>query len=123
MLIYVKDILLRKDGLVIVKAVELADADYDELVLKSDVPVLIDFSSPTCGPCRALAPILDQLADEYADRVKIFKVNVFENVVVAGKLAVEALPTLVMMKAGAETGRLTGMQSKEKVKALIDSQL
>ncbi|MBQ2682515.1 MAG: thiol reductase thioredoxin [Thermoguttaceae bacterium] len=105
------------------KAMELADADYDELVLKSDLPVLIDFGSPTCGPCRALAPVLDQLADEYADKVKIFKVNVFENVAVAGKLAVEALPTLVMMKSGTETGRLTGPQNKEKVKALIESQL
>lgn len=102
------------------KAIELNETDFDAVVMKSDVPVLVDFWSPTCGPCRAVAPILDQLVDEYGDDAKFVKINIFENATVAGKLGVEMLPTLIIFDGGKMVERLTGAQSKDALMELLD---
>lgn len=102
------------------KAIELNENDFEAIVLQSDIPVLVDFWSTTCGPCRAIAPILDELAEEYADEAKIVKVNVFENTNVAGKLNVSSLPTLILFDQGQMVERLVGAQSKEKLQDILD---
>lgn len=99
---------------------ELAENDFDSAVINSEVPVLVDFWSPTCGPCRAVAPILDQLVDEYGDDAKFVKINIFDNANIAAKLGVEMLPTLIIFNQGKMVERLTGAQSKEKLMELLD---
>ena len=99
---------------------ELSEADFDSVVINSEVPVLVDFWSPTCGPCRAVAPILDQLVEEYGEDAKFVKINIFDNAQIAGKLGVEMLPTLIIFDQGKMVERLTGAQSKDALMDLLD---
>lgn len=102
------------------KVIDLNEKDFDTIVLSSEVPVLVDFWSPTCVPCRTVAPILEELAEEYGDDAKIVKINIFENVVVASKLSVSSLPTLIIFDKGNMVERLVGTQSKDKLTELLD---
>lgn len=102
------------------KAIELSEVDFDAVVMKSEVPVLVDFWSPTCGPCRAVAPILDQLVDEYGEDAKFVKINIFDNTGVAARLGVDMLPTLIIFDHGQMVERLTGAQSKDALMDLLD---
>ncbi|MDO4586414.1 MAG: thioredoxin [Planctomycetia bacterium] len=102
------------------KAIDLNENNFDAVVLQSDIPVLVDFWSTTCGPCRAIAPILDELAEEYAQEAKIVKVNVFENTNIAGKLNISSLPTLIIFDQGQMVERLVGAQSKERLQNLLE---
>lgn len=102
------------------KAIELDEKDFDAAVIASEVPVLVDFWSPTCGPCRAVAPILEQLVDEYGDDAKFVKINIFENTEVAQKLSVDILPTLILFSEGKMVERVTGAQSKDALMEMID---
>jgi len=102
------------------EVVELTEDNFDEVVLRSQIPVLIDFWSPTCGPCRALVPILEELAHENGDLALIAKVNVFECTAIAGKYGVSMLPTILFFLNGTVAQRMVGVQSKDKLQEALD---
>ena len=102
-------------------AEQITDATFDMQVLKSDQPVLLDFWAPWCGPCRALGPVIEELASEYAGRVQIGKMNVDENPVTSGKYGIRAIPTLILFKNGEAVEQVTGAVSKDAIKNMLDS--
>ncbi len=102
---------------------EANDFDFDQQVLESDVPVLVDFWAPWCGPCRMIAPALDQLAKEYAGRAKVVKVNVDENQATALKYQVRSIPYLLVFKNGQPVATQLGAVGKPQLAALLDKAL
>ncbi|MBU0993595.1 MAG: thioredoxin [Proteobacteria bacterium] len=98
--------------------IEIDDGSFEKEVLKSDKPVLIDFWAPWCGPCRAITPIIEEIAKEYGDKIKITKCNVDDNPITPGKYGVRAIPTLIVFNNGEIVDQITGMVAKAK---LIDS--
>jgi thioredoxin 1 len=93
----------------------VTDATFDAEVLKSGVPVMVDFFATWCGPCRRLAPVVDELAREYAGKLKVVKLDVDTSADVAGQYGITGVPTLLFFKAGAEAGRLMGLQPKPRI--------
>jgi thioredoxin 1 len=96
------------------------DGGFDQEVLNSDVPVLVDFWAPWCGPCRAIAPVVDVLASEYSGKVKIGKLNVDDNQGTAGRFNVRGIPTLLLFKGGQVVESIVGMAPKDDLKKVID---
>lgn len=101
------------------KAIELAEADFETAVLESALPVLIDFWSPSCGPCRAMAPVVERLAEEFDQTAKVMKVNIYENMALAERLGIETIPAFLIFKEGKEVERFTGPQKIEKLSKMI----
>lgn len=93
--------------------------NFDRTVMQSEKTVLIDFWAGWCGPCRMLAPIIDEIAEEYADTVTVGKINVDEQPQLAAAFGVESIPTLIAFKNGVPLGALVGLQTKESVIDLI----
>jgi thioredoxin 1 len=105
------------------KPVEIEEDKFDEVVLKSKTPVLVDFWAPWCGPCRMVAPIVDELAGEYAGKVSFVKVNVDNNQKVAGKYGVMSIPTLILFKDGKPMTNIVGFKPKDELKKSLDKAL
>ncbi|MEE4358729.1 MAG: thioredoxin [Desulfococcaceae bacterium] len=102
---------------------EIDDSGFDAEVLQSDLPVLVDFWAPWCGPCKAIAPTVEALAKEYGDKIKFAKCNVDENPITPGKFGIRAIPTLIFFKDGAVTEQITGMVAKAKLEEAINKVL
>ena len=105
------------------KAVEITDANFEEAVLRSDKPVLIDFWAVWCGPCRAVAPIVEELADEYAGRAVIGKLDVDANRETAVRYGIQAIPTLLLVKDGEVADRVVGIVDKNGLRGRLDALL
>ncbi|MCL2030571.1 MAG: thioredoxin [Oscillospiraceae bacterium] len=103
--------------------VQLSAADFTEAVLKSPQPVLVDFWAPWCGPCRALAPVIDALAEKYAGRARVGKLNVDDEGALAAQYGVMSIPTVVLFKDGKEVERTVGLRGQEDFEALLNSVL
>src|SRR3989454_12852120 len=99
--------------------VTVTDANFPQEVLKSSVPVLVDFWAEWCGPCKMVAPILDELATEYEDRIKIAKLNIDDFQGLATEYGIRAIPTLLIFKDGQVTDQIVGLRSKRDFKAKL----
>ena len=101
----------------------ITDANFDAEVLKSDIPVLVDFWAAWCGPCRQLVPIIDELAKEFKGKVKVGKLDTEENNNTPAKFGITAIPTLIVFKNGQVVNKMVGVKSKKDLKAALDAQL
>lgn len=102
---------------------DVTDATFQDQVLKSSKPVLVDFWAPWCGPCKIVGPIVEELGEEYKDKVTVLKMNVDDNPQVSGQYGVMSIPTLMVFKNGQPVKSTIGAQPKEALKQMIDESL
>lgn len=103
--------------------IEISDQEFQSRVIESKIPVLVDFWAPWCGPCRAVAPTLEQIASERAGRLVVAKVNVDEHGANAGRLGVHSIPTMILYQDGQERARFVGALDKTSLSRGIDEVL
>jgi len=101
----------------------VTEQSFDEIIQKSKVPVLIDFWAEWCGPCKMLTPVIEELAAEYGETVKIAKVNVDQQSNLAARYGIRSIPTIIIFRGGEIVEQMVGMQAKEALKAKLDSLL
>jgi thioredoxin 1 len=101
----------------------VTDSTFDPEVLKSDLPVLVDYWAEWCGPCKAIAPMLEEIAKDYGGKIKIAKLNVDENSATATKYGIRGIPTLMLFKAGDVAAQKIGALSKSQLTAFLDSNI
>lgn len=97
----------------------LTEATFENEVIKSDLPVLVDFWATWCGPCRMIAPIIEEIAKEYEGKVKVGKVNVDEQSALAAKYGIMSIPTLILFKNGEIAEKMVGLRSKEQIAEIL----
>ncbi len=105
------------------KIIYLSDDSFEEEVLQSDVPVLVDYWADWCGPCKMIAPVLEEIADEYDGKLKVSKLNIDENSGTPPKYGIRGIPTLMLFKSGNIEATKVGALSKSQLTAFIDSNL
>ena len=102
---------------------QINDSEFETKVLQSDLPSLVDFWAPWCGPCKAIGPVVEELSEEYAGKIQITKMNVDENPTTPGKYSIRAIPTLILFKNGQIVDQVTGAVGKSQLKSLLDKAL
>ena len=105
------------------KPTDTSDSTFEQDVLQSDVPVLVDFWAPWCGPCRMVAPVVEELSEDYDGKVKFVKLNTDENPQVSGKYGIRSIPTLLIFKKGEPVGQVVGFRPKSDLAKHLDSAL
>ncbi len=105
------------------KIVTVSDAEFESAVLQGDKPALIDFWAEWCQPCKMLAPTVEEIAGEYADKVLVGKLNVDDNPATATKYGIRGIPTLLLFKGGQVVQQLVGVKSKAEIKKVIDENI
>lgn len=105
------------------EVLHISDASFEQEVLRSEVPVLLDFWAPWCGPCKMIAPVLDELATEFGDKVKIAKINIDENEQVAAQFGVRSIPTLMLFKEGKSVATQVGALPKSQLAAFVQQHI
>jgi thioredoxin 1 len=103
------------------KVAHITDSDFELEVMKSSTPVLVDFWAPWCGPCRAIAPIVEELADDYAGRLKVVKVNVDDNPMTPARFGVRGIPNLIIVKNGQVAEQIIGAVPKQQLVRAVDT--
>ena len=99
----------------------ITESNFSQEVLKSDIPVLVDFWAPWCGPCKMLSPVIDELAKDYAGKVKICKVNTDENMNLSSQFQITSIPCLILFKNGKPVNKIVGFRPKNDIKQEIDN--
>jgi thioredoxin 1 len=105
------------------KITDVGDNNFDAEVLRSDLPVLVDFWAPWCGPCKSIAPIVEQIAVEYEGKLKVTKLNVDDHPVTASRYGIRGIPNLIILKAGAVKEQIVGAVPKAKLVSAIEKAL
>jgi len=103
--------------------IEMTVANWDEEVVKSDIPVIVDFWAAWCGPCRAIAPIVEEISNDYAGKVKVGKLDVDNNQEIAGRYGVQSIPTLLIFKDGKVVDRVIGAVPKPLIEEALNKAL
>ncbi|MGH7807169.1 MAG: thioredoxin [Thermodesulfobacteriota bacterium] len=103
--------------------VELSDSTFEDQVIKSETPVLVDFWASWCGPCRMLAPVVEDIASSYAGRLKVGKVNVDENQEITMKYGIRSIPTLILFKDGKAVEQIIGAVPKSEIERILKKSL
>jgi thioredoxin 1 len=105
------------------KPADVTDSEWENEVLNSATPVLVDFWAPWCGPCRMVAPIVEELADEYAGKVRFFKLNTDDNMETTSKYQIRSIPTLLVFKGGQIVDQIIGFRPKSDLKRSLEKAL
>ena len=103
--------------------IQLSDDDFEQLVLKSSEPVLVDYWAEWCGPCKMITPVLEEVAEEYGDRIKVAKLNIDDNPATPPKYGIRGIPTLMLFRDGNVEATKVGAVSKSQLTAFIDSNI
>ena len=103
--------------------IEVSDANFESEVVNSDLPVLVDFWAPWCGPCRAIAPMVEEISASYAGKIKVGKMNVDENQSTTMKFGIRSIPTLIMFKGGEAVDQIIGAVPKSEIEQVVEKSL
>ncbi len=103
--------------------IEVSDSNFESEVVKSDVPVLVDFWAPWCGPCRAIAPIVEEISSSYEGKIKVGKMNVDENQATTMKFGIRSIPTIIMFKDGEAVDQIIGAVPKGEIERVVEKSL
>ena len=103
--------------------IELNDSNFDDEVVKSDLPVLVDFWAEWCGPCKMIAPSVEKISEEYSDKLKVGKLDVDSNPNISSTFGIRSIPTLLIFKNGSPVYHIVGAVSKEVISAKVDSHI